>query len=610
MQPLVPVLANEPSSVDEAPSLTITSPQTVSGSIEPSESQHASEVEESHAPAQEPTSMVTPTDTTEVDDTDADNSIMKDEADADTEVLATGTIAPPPNELDIPELPFTVVTASQTLSEKLTDGSEAPTSTPIPEVAEAVTSSSSSSNGALVSDQLSIKSADSNAAGGASTTMDVGELPTIQSEVPQTVDTEETKNEPGQDDNASLTVGDIDTATTTDDRSTTTVPDAPLVLVNSRNQANSDFVFTRSECVSVGNGSFYCSTPQEPTSVIGVDRVFSASDATGDREIFIERAGVLDQLTLNELEDDAPYYDAQSNSIVFHRLLNDRYQIFSLDLSTGDERQLTFDRYNNMQPARDGTGTVWQGWVGNDWEIMLEENDEVIMLTDNTVNDVSPKINGAYITWQTFENGGWKVKVYDRSTREVEVIGESDGASVENPRFVLVYDSKQDNGDIETKGYDLETKQTVPLSAVPTSVPENLPEPDQTGENRALVQPIIKVEDKGMKESDLTPDNTSQTSDEDLNASNTAPRDIIVPSLEEGLSADEHTVHDIPVEDSVSGDAEAVELSEVLVPEFELIVLPPADDTRTDHIEDVIITPYVEAIVEPAVPEKTVASST
>lgn len=286
-------------------------------------------------------------------------------------------------------------------------------------------------------------------------------------------------------------------------------------FVNTVTNDDNRFTFAKDECTLVGDGSFYCAKPTMTAEVSYTDRVFSAPDSDGDREIFIERDGVLSQITHNQNEDDAPYYDEISNTLVWHRLVDGRYQIMVLDMENGDEKQITRDRYNNMQPnAYDGK-LVWQGWVGNDWEIFMFEDEDLVMLTDNTIHDVSPKINGDHIIWQSFESGAWVMKVYDIRTKVTETVVGGDGTSIENPRFVLVYDTKHESGDVETRGYDLTTGEVIALSSSPAPTPIDIPDPDQTGEDRALVSPntqtklrdVVDETDTSSIDSDI-PENT------------------------------------------------------------------------------------------------------
>ncbi len=361
----------------------------------------------------------------------------------------------------------------------------------------------------------------------------------------------------------------------------------------------SKFTFSKDECVSVGDGSFYCSSGTTTPSVFGTDRVFSAVDQDGDKEIFVERDGELIQISFNMLDDDAPYFDEVSNTIVWHRLIDERYQIISYDVETGEEAQLTSDRYNNMEPSRYGDITVWQGWVGSDWEVMLEEKGELSMITDNTTSDVSPRINGNYIIWQAFDNNAWRVKVYDRITKQVSIIEDADGASVDNPRFVLVYDTKHENGDVETKGYDLESGEVMPLNSSPTSVPQEIPDPEQTGEERALVQPPVQVKTKIATSTNPEPDPTDDTYATSTETGTLV--DVVIPPPTHFATSTD----DVILETEFDTDGATSSISDVVIPSVESLF-----EEDVAHIEDLIITPYVEPITDTLDSQETVASST
>lgn len=256
------------------------------------------------------------------------------------------------------------------------------------------------------------------------------------------------------------------------------------VLTNSDNR----YQFGETECVSVGDGAFYCST-NSAAGVAEEDAVYAAQDADGDREIFVRKNGVETQITHNLYEDAAPYYDEGADEIVFHRLIDGRYQIMRYDLKNQTEEQLTDSRENNMEPAqRDGI-TVWQRWVTNNWEIAMLEDGKVTIVSDSAQHDVAPTIRDGYVMWHTTdENGGKMLSVYEIDTGISSLIADPDGGHVENPRFVLVYDTKYENGDVVTKQYDPETGEILPVSAIPAPLPAELPPTDSTGETRALIQ--------------------------------------------------------------------------------------------------------------------------
>ncbi len=357
------------------------------------------------------------------------------------------------------------------------------------------------------------------------------------------------------------------------------------------NLEESSYTFGLDDCARVADGSFYC-TPESEARGVTADRVFSAPDADGDNEIFIEKSGELLQLTHNLLDDAAPYYDERSNTIVFHRLVEARYQIFSLDLNTLEETQLTQDSYNNMQPSRYGDLIVWQGWVGNDWEILTSEDSEITMLTDNVTHDIGPRINGEYVIWQAEEIDGWKVRIFNTLTGETESIDDADGASIENPRLVLVYDAKHENGDIETRGYDLDTGKKVALAAQAPILPEELPDPDQTGEERALISAVTQLKPKTDDEDAGEPEALPLDPMDDVASSTNS---LVIPPFDEvvetGTSTPElsdDSISDIPdiVIPTVDAITEEPPVPDLVIPEF-----VPSEEPVLDSQDEVAETP-------------------
>ncbi len=360
--------------------------------------------------------------------------------------------------------------------------------------------------------------------------------------------------------------------------------DGETVSVNSVTTDENKFTFSKDECTLARDGAFYCAKATPEAAVLNTNRVFSAPDSDGDKEIYVERDGELFAITQNTFDDDAPYFDEISNTMVWHRLIDGRYQIMTYDFDSEEETQITNDRYNNMQPSRFGDAIVWQGWVGDDWEIFLLEGDELTMLTDNTTHDITPSINGNHIVWQSFEGNVWRMKVYDMHTGAIETIEDSDGGSIENLRFVLMYDTKFETGDVETKGYDLKSGEVLTLGVQPVSVPEKLPDPEQTGEERALVSPPLQVKTK----TDGALDDTDTDDTPQVPVIGEEEMDIVIPPIdtEQGTTTDEYTLED----DISSSTPDVVDV--VITPFVEEI------ESSTDHINDVIVTPFVEPIIE------------
>jgi len=77
--------------------------------------------------------------------------------------------------------------------------------------------------------------------------------------------------------------------------------------------------------------------------------------------------------------------------------------------------QITSNSYKASFPRIEGNYLVWQGHVGNDWEIFLYDiaAGETSQITDNDYDDLSPQTDGNYIVWQGFNNGEWDIFLWD-----------------------------------------------------------------------------------------------------------------------------------------------------------------------------------------------------
>lgn len=345
--------------------------------------------------------------------------------------------------------------------------------------------------------------------------------------------------------------------------------------------------FGTDECIAVGGGSFYCSNTENDEEFVD-DMVYVAVDQDGDNEIFVRKNGEDHKITDNVTEDLAPFYDDRSDRVVWHALINDRYQIMSYSFDTQETMQLTHESYNNMEPSAFENTTVWQAWIDDNWEIMLFDSEVVTQLSEHDGHDVVPHIRGNYIMWQTQYGDEWRVSVYDRTSGDIDVINGGNGTQVENPRLLLVYDSTDAQGDVKTLGYDLDSKEVVPLGALPAPLPQDLPEPDQTGETRAIIQnkPPTK-DDTGV----IDPDDESSGSEPPppQNATST------IAATNSGINSETEdttgtTTLEIPPLDENATSTQGI--SDVLVPQTKVTETSEADTaSSTEHIEDVVIPP-------------------
>jgi hypothetical protein len=314
----------------------------------------------------------------------------------------------------------------------------------------------------------------------------------------------------------------IEVSTSTEPATTTTPEPLPEnIHISDLNR----YSFSSTECVPVGNGVFHCvqkeKTDTNTTSrTYSIGEVYAAPDAGGDLEVFtIADDGSEVQVTHNTEDDSSPSKDAERGDIVWHSLLNDRYQVMYYDKATGVTRELTSERYNNMEPTVFDGVVVWQAWIDNDngggWEIMVLDDGEVEQLTNNTAQDILPSIDANYISWQSDEGGEWSAKIYNRKTNHIDTVRGVEGGKVQNPRMVLLFDTTRDNGDTETVGYDPLKKQTVTLGSQPARpLPEDLPIPAPETNDKALIvtQQAPKVETRASSTPDGTGSNPEATS--------------------------------------------------------------------------------------------------
>lgn len=282
----------------------------------------------------------------------------------------------------------------------------------------------------------------------------------------------------------------LTTSTATSATTTTVIADVPLadpelpLVINSFN--DNELRFTKDQCTAVADGSFYCQPQQTEKSLD--EGLVAAPDADGDLEIYLVRDGTYNQITNNQVDDASPYFDAVSNSIVWHRLIGDRYQIFSYDISTGTEEPITTSGVHDMEPTRQGKYTVWQRWVGEYWQIMLSDGKTEMQLSLSDTHNISPFIRGQFIIWNTKGSAGeQQVQTFDLLTKSYLTIADGDEATMMNPRMMMVYEAVYKNGDIVTRGFDILTGKVTPISALPRNVPDKIPDTDSTGETRALI---------------------------------------------------------------------------------------------------------------------------
>lgn len=341
---------------------------------------------------------------------------------------------------------------------------------------------------------------------------------------------------------------DAEVATTTEENSDEKV----VVEAESLISEDNFYQFSKQSCVAVGDGTYHCSS-SDATEYDSRSVVFADLGESKNMEIFLRTSkGDLRQITDNEYDDTAPYYDATTLQIVWQRLIDGRYQIILYDIVKDKESQLTFSRTNNMEPKVSEDGVVWQAWDNNDWEIMYFDGAYTDQITDNIAQDVTPVIQDKYILWTVIGKTGQEAKVFSLSSKEILTISGYDGGVIDNPRFVLVYDTKFENGDVITQGFDPTTGISEPIAAKPAEDPIDIPLPDPIGEIRALIQGKSSFEDEidqGLIHSDGTGTSPTVTSDT-LDLKGPSTTDVVISSSTTVSDVFELTEYDLILTES------------------------------------------------------------
>jgi hypothetical protein len=318
-------------------------------------------------------------------------------------------------------------------------------------------------------------------------------------------DTTATSTLPGDNDASTTTTASSSVTETPPDSNTLNTPN-PIAITE-----NNYYQFGKQACVAVGNGAYHC-TVEPKEAIDDTSVVYAGNDSSGDMEIFLKTAsGRVMQISDNSVDDTAPDYDPESMKIAWQRLIDGRYQIVIYDIMEEKETQLTFSKTNNMEPKIASAGIVWQAWDENDWEVMFFDGQYTDQLTHNEAQDVAPAIEDEYILWSILGTDKQQARVYSLDTKEIVTIEGHDGGSIMNPRFVLVYDTKFENGDIVTQGFDPITGLSAPISASPAPEPVKIPDVDPIGEIRALLQNKSSQKEKEVVNFDTNPPDTGTT---------------------------------------------------------------------------------------------------
>jgi hypothetical protein len=369
---------------------------------------------------------------------------------------------------------------------------------------------------------------------------------------------------------------------------TTTATSTEIPVPISTVHSDAVMQFNRNDCVTVEDGSFYCQSKKEESEQ-GTDGMYALQDKDGDLEIFLQKNGELAQLTFNTVDDAAPFFDSKSNSIVWHRLVDERYQIISYDIDSAQEVQLTADSVNNMEPSRSGEYTVWQRWHENNWDIVLYDGRETKFISESPLHDIAPNVKGDLVMWNRLATDNTQsIELFDTATEEYTTITDDEGGALSNPRMVLVYETEFANGDVVTKGYDVDTGEVTPLANNPAELPEEIPEPDATGETRALLQPKNPTKEDSEFGEDLFPgtdgNSVGNSTSSEAVSQPAQPGDLIIASSSP----------------YIAGSTPNTGTSTQTISDLTLDLTPPVV-VNSDIPDDLVVTPFVPELADESI---------
>jgi len=292
--------------------------------------------------------------------------------------------------------------------------------------------------------------------------------------------------------------GEVPVASQASSSASTTQPTIVGMAIDDTNK----YIFGEGDCTLVADGEFYCVADSPQKQMTGDPRVYAEKDRQGDREIYYFDGIEVVRITNNSYDDFAPVFDDLTKRIVWQANINDRLQIMYHEIPTNTTRQVTESRQNSSNPHIQGDLVVWQEWVDTNWEVYMINIDtpstfELERLTDNAVHDMFPQMYDNLLTWQRERGDSWEVIVYDLRTGIQTALEKSEDTRYENPRFVLLFDSKHDNGDVETIGYDLDTGEMMELGTRSRPIPDDPVTPDDETQEalprEATSTPQVKV---------------------------------------------------------------------------------------------------------------------
>jgi TolB protein len=103
------------------------------------------------------------------------------------------------------------------------------------------------------------------------------------------------------------------------------------------------------------------------------------------------------RVTSNSYQDSFPQIGG--SYVVWQAYIDNDWEIFLYDITTGMTTQLTDNDYDELSPRTDSHYVVWQGFQDGEWEIFLWDGTDIKMLSDRSAEDVGPQIANGFVVW-------------------------------------------------------------------------------------------------------------------------------------------------------------------------------------------------------------------
>lgn len=187
------------------------------------------------------------------------------------------------------------------------------------------------------------------------------------------------------------------------------------------------------------------------TTVTGNEIVFASDkDSVGNELYLMNEDGTnVRQLTYNEYEDNNPAFSPDKTKVAFHRTTNPAdgttYEVYILDLLTGEETRLTHNNYLDGHPdwSPDGTKTIfarYTGFISNaDLYVIDLETGQETQLTNTTDEENDPEWSpdGTMIAFKSTQNT-------NTTGREEIYVMDADGTNIRRLTNVTGWESDHD----------------------------------------------------------------------------------------------------------------------------------------------------------------------